>query len=141
MWRISLATHGPRSTGSPSCTIDRTFRAVFGVPSESKKRIPRRTYRNPVVLALEWQKALDDGVYTSRATLARGKYLSRARVTQVLDLLRLPSDVQKRVMGLGDPLPFGIMAERWLRRILGRSEDEQRSALATILARGCERTP
>jgi len=66
-------------------------------------------------LAREWQEALDRGKYTSRAELARKKGISRARVTQILNLLKLHPEVQEKVIKLGDPIPSGSVSERKLR--------------------------
>ena len=46
-------------------------------------------YRNPVIRAQEWEKALAGGRYDSPADLSRRIGVSRARVTQILRLLRL----------------------------------------------------
>jgi hypothetical protein len=43
-------------------------------------------YRNPVILAQEWEKALAEGRYASSADLSRRIGVSRARVTQILRL-------------------------------------------------------
>ena len=54
--------------------------------------IPRRTYRNPVIYAMELRDLmLAEGI--NRAELARSLGVSRARVTQWLDLLELPECV------------------------------------------------
>jgi hypothetical protein len=91
-------------------------------------------YRNPVLLAREWQKSLDDGTYVSRAALANSKGISRARVTQIMNLLRLSSGVLRTVTELGDPLPPGIITERWLRPLVGQPDDGQVDMLKVILA-------
>jgi ParB-like chromosome segregation protein Spo0J len=63
---------------------------VFALPQERKrtKNKPPKRYRNPVIMAQEWQSILDRENYTP-ADLARKLGVSRARVTQVLRLLRL----------------------------------------------------
>jgi hypothetical protein len=60
--------------------------------------------RNPVALAREWQSLLDSGQVPSRAALARELGISRAHVTQVLDVLRLSHEQQQEVLALGDPI-------------------------------------
>lgn len=64
---------------------------------------PSRGYRNPIVLAQEWQRMLGEGQCLSRAELARKLGVSRARVTQVLGLLGLAPKVLEAIVGLGDP--------------------------------------
>lgn len=52
----------------------------------------------------------------NRAELARRLGVSRARVTQWLDLLELPGDVQRKAEAMGDNWSRQIMTERGLRR-------------------------
>ncbi len=110
---------------SPSKLKDRTFRAVFEFPKlkkeqKAKEDKPSRHYRNPIYLAQEYQKALGNGDCLSPAELARRLGVSRARVTQVLRLLRLDPDVLKALTALGDPLPLPVMTERRLRSIVSQ---------------------
>jgi len=67
-------------------------------------------YSNPMTLALEWLKGLEEGRYASRAAIAKELGISRTRVTQIMNVLRLPSDL------LRDPL--GNLTERKIRAIL-----------------------
>jgi len=99
-------------------------------------RAPNRSskpHRNPIVVAQEWQRMLDEGQYVSRAALARKLGVSRARVTQVLGLLNLAPDVIKALATFGDPLPKPILTEHGLRSILKRSAKEQKHALRGIV--------
>lgn len=122
--------------GSPSCNIGRTFRAefrwlVYSVqPARPKSS---NTYRNPVALALEWRKAIDTGRYSSQADLARKKGISRPRVTQILNLLRLSPRVTGIVRDLGDPLPSRTITERQLRRLINRSVQDRLKEIMIIL--------
>jgi len=50
-----------------------------------------RTYRNPIYLAKEYKQMIDSGIVKNQAELARIKGISRARVTQILNLLKLDS--------------------------------------------------
>jgi hypothetical protein len=97
--------------------------------------MPARTSRNPIFLAQEWQQALDNGACSSAADLARELGISRARVTQVLHLLKLEPDVLNAVAAIGDPLPLRSITERLLRSIVHHSAEEQRQDLRRILTR------
>lgn len=88
-----------------------------------------RPYRNPIAVARDWQRALDDGACASRAALARRLGVSRARVTQVLALLALAPEVLAAIAALGDPLPRPIVSERMLRPLLELPAEEQRRIL------------
>jgi len=81
-----------------------------------------------------WQEQLDRGEYASRTDLARKKGISRARVTQILNLLKLDPEVQEVVVRLGDPLPSGRVTERKLRGLLSLSARQQKHKLAILLS-------
>ena len=124
--------------GSPYKSIDRTFRAVFRLevlPNGRKpeKTRPKRTYRNPVFLAREWEKMLRSGKSASQTALARKLGVSRVRVTQVLNLLRLAPDVLEKIAGLGDPLTSPAVTERKLRPLVNLPRVEQRKQVRTLL--------
>jgi hypothetical protein len=113
---------------------------VFHLPlveKAQKVNIQRlaRTYRNPIVVAQAWREALRSGTYSSAADLARKLRISRARVTQVLSLLRLPPDVLNAMAALGDPLPFPLLTERRLRAIMTLAMEEQAPEIRKLLAR------
>jgi hypothetical protein len=104
----------------------------FKTTATPKGRKAGRTYCNPVVLALQWRQAIDAGWYSSQADLARRKGVSRARVTQILNLLRLAPEVIGIVMDLGDPLPAPMVTERQLRRIINLPRRKQLKELTII---------
>jgi hypothetical protein len=95
---------------------------------------PVHLYRNPVTLTQEWQGILTNGECPSPAALARQLGLSRARVTQVLQLLKLTPKVLDVVTDLGDPLPSSIVTERRLRSLAKLTVEEQCRRIDMILA-------
>lgn len=72
-----------------------------GVPGTTPAPTPDRIPRVARVLALahHWQGLLRSGAVRNQADLARFVGVSRARVTQVLDLLRLAPEIQDAVLG------------------------------------------
>lgn len=70
----------------------------------------------------------------SRADLARELGVTRARVTQVLDLLDLAPDVLNGVAALGDPLTQPIVTERMLRPLTRLPVEEQKRILEAASA-------
>jgi len=103
-------------SGSLDCNIDRTFTSIFYFPQKSMKANKiKTTYRNPIYLAKEYKKMIDSGEVKSQAELARLKDISRARVTQILNLLKLNSNIIQELEKLGDPLNAKIITERNLR--------------------------
>lgn len=83
------------------------------MPSLSKK-----TYRNPVYLAKEYKKMISSGEVKNQAELARIKGISRARVTQILNLLKLDQSIINKLEQIGDPMDKKVISERKLRYIL-----------------------
>jgi len=81
-------------------------------------KICKHQYRNPIFLAREWQKNLSEGKYSSRADLSKNLGISRVRVTQILNLLKLPKDIIENVASMGDPLLKPVVTERGLRELL-----------------------
>ena len=70
-------------------------RAKQAVSETSKEQ-----YRHPLLLAYEFQELLEAGMVNNRAEIAARYGLSRARVTQVMNLLRLPMSAQHYAMAL-----------------------------------------
>jgi hypothetical protein len=90
-----------------------------------------------MILAQDWQQALANKSHVSPATLARQLGVSRARVTQVLRLLRLTPKVRKTIAALGDPLPVPIVTERRLRPMINLPAHEQLQEIQAMIAKGC----
>ena len=96
-------------------------------------RPPREPRTPPVVetlrKALEWRQELDSGAVARQADIARREGVSRARVTQVLMLLRLAPDIQESILGLDGQMDPPRLAEHLLRPI-ARFEDPDRQLSA-----------
>jgi hypothetical protein len=140
----SPSTYSPKGfllqIGSPNKLKDRTFQVTFRLlpaakPQRSRTQMPTRTSRNPIIMAQEWQQALHNGTYSSAADLARKLGISRARVAQVLHLLKLEPDALNAIAAFGDPLPSRAITERMLRSIVHHSAEEQRRELQRILTK------
>ena len=58
---------------------------------------------------------LDEGEVSSLAQIAKIEGLTRARVTQVMNLLKLPAEVKEFLNGLQDPVEIRRYSERRLR--------------------------
>jgi len=93
------------------------FTIIINLPATVSEPKPRKTFRNPMVIAIELAEELKhDGI--SRAELARRHGLSRARVTQWLSLMELPRIEIERVLAMGDYWERRLVTERGLRRLL-----------------------
>jgi len=128
---------------SPNKLKDRTFRVVFELPNVKKeckalKSKPLRFYRNPIALAQEWQRRLVNGECSSLAALSRKLRVSRARVTQLLRLLRLTPEVLNDLVAIGAILWLRpSVTERRLRPIVSLPAEEQRRKIDAILPDSC----
>jgi hypothetical protein len=65
--------------------------------------------------AVKWKKILNDGIVNSMSEIARMEGLTRARVTQIMNLLKLPGEMQKFLLKLDDPREIRKFSERKLR--------------------------
>lgn len=126
-------------TGSPNGLIDRTFRAIFQMPviqpNHNLIKIRKRQYRNPVRLAQQWQRAIRLEEYSSPAALAYHLGVSRARVTQIMNLLKLSQEVIDIICSLGDPISSPVVSEKRLRLLLALTAEEQKRQLTIMLSK------
>ena len=72
---------------------------------------------------------IDIGQVKNQSGLARKLGISRARVTQILRLLKLDSLIIQELEKLGDPLKSRIITERMLRPCVNKSFQEQKELL------------
>jgi hypothetical protein len=103
-------------------------------------RPPREPRTPPVVetlrKALEWRRQLDVREVANQADIARREGDSRARVTQVLMLLRLVPDIQESILALTKHPAPPRLAEHRLRPIALLRSPERQAAAFEHLVRG-----
>ena len=75
---------------------------------------------------------LDSGKFKSKADLARHLGVSRVRVIQVLDLLKLCPEVITKVSELGEIFTGKIIGEKTLRPLVSLTSDEQLKKLRML---------
>ena len=93
-------------------------------------RIPR--IARLMALAIKFQDMVDRGEVRDYADLAQLGYVSRARITQIMNLLLLAPDIQERL--LDGVLRQSVTAERHLRPVLRSLDWEaQRSLFADLI--------
>jgi len=109
-------------------------RVVSAVPTPRyapKPPEPPREPRTPPVVemlrkALAWRQELDSGAVANQADIARREGLTRARVTQVLMLLRLAPEVREYILSMPKTARRPAVTERVLRPLLQiESHDKQ----------------
>ncbi len=87
-----------------------------------------KTYENPIVLSQQWQKTIESENIT-RSELASREKISRARVTQIINHLKLSEKVKKKILALEDSMNSQIITERKLRGLINLSEKKQMKEL------------
>ena len=80
-----------------------------------------QTYRNPIYLAKKYKEMIDSGEVKNQSELAKLKSISRARVTQILNLLKLDPLIIQELEKLGEQLDSRIITERMLRSHVNKS--------------------
>lgn len=78
------------------CAAGKRFIAADSDEKVSQPRPLRLT--KLLALALRYQQLLDQGYVTSRAELAEVAQVSRARLSQIMNLLFLASDIQEEIL-------------------------------------------
>ncbi len=87
---------------------------------------PERVYTSPLQEARRYARIPEnDPAVTTRADLAREMGVSRARVTQIMNLLRLDSEIQEKLLKLEDQRAIRFFSERRLRPLI-QIEDPRR---------------
>jgi len=116
-------------------------RVVSPVPPSRRKKAERKTatreVRKAALLqkAAEWRRQLDAVEVASQAEIARREGITRARVTQVLGLLRLAPEVKAQVLECPRAGNGTALTERSLRPIYSLRDPAQQSHLfATLIA-------
>ena len=84
--------------------------------SSSRPQIPRIT--RLMALAIKFQGMVDRGEVRDYADLARLGYVTRARITQIMNLLNLAPEIQEDILDLAGPSTEACyVAERRIRSI------------------------
>lgn len=89
------------------------------------KKLDPPTVVKLLAIAEEWQRQLDAGDVHHRADISHREGLSRARVTQILNLLKLHPAIKDFVGNLGPTAPERLVTERKLRKLIGLPVEEQ----------------
>jgi len=98
-------------------------RVVTAGPTRRSKSRPPRAPRTPRVAellrkAITWQELLSSGAAPTQAEISRREGITRARVGQVMEMLRLAPDIQERLLAMPATVGRPPVTERTLRPIL-----------------------
>lgn len=96
-----------------------TDQVVNALPPGARNRKPPKAPRTPRVVellrkAIEWQALLESGRVRNQAEIARREGITRARVTQVMGLLRLAPEIQQYILSMPDAARRPAITERAL---------------------------
>jgi len=102
-------------------------------------KAPQEPRTPPVVetlrKALKWRRERDRGEVHNQADIARREGITRARVTQVLMLLRLAPEIQERILSMPKSLNARRIGERSLRPVaLIEDPVKQAAAFEEVIA-------
>ena len=87
-------------------------------------------------MAIEWQRQLDAGEVDTQAEIARRESITRARVTQVMAMLRLAPEIQEHILCMSDTVRRPAISERALRPIAQIEDwDEQKLRFQDLSSR------
>lgn len=73
--------------------------------------------------AIEWQRQLEAGEVRNQAEIARREGMTRARVTQIMGLLRFGPEIHGKILSLADTARRPPISERMLRLSLSPTAD------------------
>ena len=90
---------------------------------KEKTEVPWRR-RHPLALAQMWCQEMGTDPKLNKAKIAVREGISRARVTQIMDLLKLPAEIQNCLVRQPAPLGIDSFSERRLRVLVRRGNEE-----------------
>ena len=114
-------------------------RVVSAVPPRRGKPKSPKDPKTPRVVellrkAIEWQALLESGEAANQAEIAGREGITRARVTQVMGMLRLAPEIQQHILFLPDMVRRPAITERALRPIAKLGDRrEQLAALSELV--------
>ena len=97
-------------------------------PPQDPVRRPARV-AHMLAFAHRFQAAIDGGAYRDRADVARRLGITRARVTQLLDLMLLAPDIQEEILFLESVDGREPISERALREVVRNSAWREQRAV------------
>lgn len=98
----------------------RDRKRFIGIGSPPVK--PPKAYGCPIHEARRYERLLSDPFINSQADVARELGITRARVSQIMGLLKLPDEILRALLGLTDHRAIRYFSERRLRPLLGIPE-------------------
>jgi len=133
-FEIALGHRGAFENGDIGALRQRAppDQVLSAVPASRGDPKPPREPKTPRIVkllrkAIEWKDLIESGKFASQAEIARQEGITRARVTQIMGLLRLAPEIQGKILALPDNFHRSSVTERILRPF--RAITDQRDQL------------
>jgi hypothetical protein len=85
--------------------------------------------------AIEWRRQLDAGEVRNQAQIARREGITRARVTQVMALLRLAPEIREQILTMSNAFRRPEITERSLRPVInGIEQARQKEPIPSLMS-------
>ena len=127
---IALGPKGAFENGNIGAMTRRVSadRVVSSAPLHRGNPKPPKVAKTPRVVellrkAIEWRRQLDAGEVRNQAEIAKREGVTRARVTQIIGLLRLGLGIHENILSLPDTAHRPPISERMLRSLETRTDD------------------
>jgi len=124
MIEIALGPKGAFENGNIGALTRRVFTdsVVSATPLHRGIPKPPKVAKTPRVVELlrksmEWQTLMESGQIANQGDIARQQGITRARVTQVMGMLRLAPEIRERILSMPDVSHQPLITERILRPI------------------------
>jgi len=94
------------------------------LPATEERSQAQEPRMHPFLLAQSWHQQMEHDAKLNKARIAAREGISRARVTQVMNLLRLPAEIQADLLRPPAPLEIHSFSERSLRVLVSCGDEE-----------------
>jgi hypothetical protein len=120
--------------GGPYGTIhEPCFCTLIAFPKRETPTKPVKVFPNPMMLAHDWNRALEQGMFKSQADLASHFGTSATHVNQMLSLLKLAPDIVRTLTDLGPSLARPFISMEALRSIKKPPPSKQKVEVHRLL--------
>ena len=140
---IALGPKGVFENGNIGALTRRgpTDRVVTALPPPRGNPKPPREHKTPRVVellrkAIEWQSLMESGQIANQAGIAHREGLTRARVSQVMGMLRLAPEIHQSILAIPATVRRQNITERALRPITQIEDRGQQAELFDALMGG-----
>ncbi len=78
------------------------YERIFTKKIRPEKKVVKLPNKHIIHKAIKWKKMLDERAASSMSEIAKKEGLTRARVTQIMNLLKLPAEMREFLLKLDD---------------------------------------